>query len=117
MPASARRSAGRSRRWASTASQMSPTASSPSPSSTPSRKGASGSGLKAHGPPAITRGCWGPRSEEHTSELQSPYDLVCRLLLEKKKKKEQALEDIIAPMEDAEDTTARHASTQATSID
>src|SRR6266516_8189598 len=27
------------------------------------------------------------RSEEHTSELQSPYDLVCRLLLEKKKKK------------------------------
>src|SRR5438094_2544311 len=27
-----------------------------------------------------------PRSEEHTSELQSPYDLVCRLLLEKKKK-------------------------------
>src|SRR5207248_4259642 len=24
-----------------------------------------------------------PRSEEHTSELQSPYDLVCRLLLEK----------------------------------
>src|SRR5437867_10086163 len=28
----------------------------------------------------------GNRSEEHTSELQSPYDLVCRLLLEKKKK-------------------------------
>src|SRR5438094_4625648 len=27
----------------------------------------------------------GCRSEEHTSELQSPYDLVCRLLLEKKK--------------------------------
>src|SRR5438094_7839129 len=27
----------------------------------------------------------GFRSEEHTSELQSPYDLVCRLLLEKKK--------------------------------
>src|SRR6266516_4203557 len=27
------------------------------------------------------------RSEEHTSELQSPYDLVCSLLLEKKKKK------------------------------
>src|SRR5207248_5293448 len=25
------------------------------------------------------------RSEEHTSELQSPYDLVCRLMLEKKK--------------------------------
>src|SRR5256885_13228462 len=27
----------------------------------------------------------GPRSEEHTSELQSPCNLVCRLLLEKKK--------------------------------
>src|SRR5437867_6746569 len=31
----------------------------------------------------------GARSEEHTSELQSPYDLVCRLLLEKKKKKKK----------------------------
>src|SRR5437868_9594205 len=29
------------------------------------------------------------RSEEHTSELQSRFDLVCRLLLEKKKKKNQ----------------------------
>src|SRR5699024_12419853 len=28
----------------------------------------------------------GPRSEEHTSELQSRFDLVCRLLLEKKTK-------------------------------
>src|SRR3989454_1459138 len=32
------------------------------------------------------------RSEEHTSELQSPCNLVCRLLLEKKKKKEKARE-------------------------
>src|SRR5256885_10928553 len=31
-----------------------------------------------------------PRSEEHTSELQSPCNLVCRLLLEKKKKVLQA---------------------------
>src|SRR5947207_9645519 len=30
--------------------------------------------------------CLGFRSEEHTSELQSHSDLVCRLLLEKKKK-------------------------------
>src|SRR5438874_9049011 len=30
------------------------------------------------------------RSEEHTSELQSRRDLVCRLLLEKKKKKKNA---------------------------
>src|SRR5699024_11635760 len=29
------------------------------------------------------------RSEEHTSELQSRFDLVCRLLLEKKKKKQK----------------------------
>src|SRR5438876_2470321 len=33
------------------------------------------------GGPAVTP----PRSEEHTSELQSPVHLVCRLLLEKKK--------------------------------
>src|SRR5437867_8775850 len=33
-------------------------------------------------PEASTAGI--KRSEEHTSELQSPYDLVCRLLLEKK---------------------------------
>src|SRR2546422_7624726 len=32
--------------------------------------------------------CWVRRSEEHTSELQSRLHLVCRLLLEKKKKKE-----------------------------
>src|SRR5256885_4371876 len=31
-------------------------------------------------------GCTRARSEEHTSELQSPCNLVCRLLLEKKKK-------------------------------
>src|SRR5438309_8122571 len=30
-----------------------------------------------------------PRSEEHTSELQSQFHLVCRLLLEKKKKTKQ----------------------------
>src|SRR5690349_23860097 len=33
----------------------------------------------------------GERSEEHTSELQSRRDLVCRLLLEKKKKLSSAL--------------------------
>src|SRR6266850_3338878 len=37
--------------------------------------------------PALTRSSYSPvRSEEHTSELQSPCNLVCRLLLEKKKK-------------------------------
>src|SRR5699024_11469120 len=33
----------------------------------------------------LDRGGEGGRSEEHTSELQSRFDLVCRLLLEKKK--------------------------------
>src|SRR2546428_7600011 len=44
---------------------------------------------------AVIRSCWadginhssGVRSEEHTSELQSRSDIVCRLLLEKKKKR------------------------------
>src|SRR2546426_2095844 len=40
------------------------------------------------GPHVRFRGWLPPeRSEEHTSELQSPCNLVCRLLLEKKKKK------------------------------
>src|SRR5437879_9645807 len=34
------------------------------------------------------------RSEEHTSELQSPMYLVCRLLLEKKKEINQAIDDV-----------------------
>src|SRR2546422_1947022 len=38
---------------------------------------------------AYVAGKW--RSEEHTSELQSRLHLVCRLLLEKKKKKEHML--------------------------
>src|SRR5256885_7803411 len=36
------------------------------------------------------------RSEEHTSELQSPCNLVCRLLLEKKKKQPKQLLNCIA---------------------
>src|SRR5258708_40295281 len=35
------------------------------------------------------------RSEEHTSELQSPDHLVCRLLLEKKKKKKEKMKDML----------------------
>src|SRR5690554_7159284 len=38
-----------------------------------------------------------PRSEEHTSELQSRPHLVCRLLLEKKKKKKQNVLDVQIP--------------------
>src|SRR5690348_17565315 len=37
----------------------------------------------------VTRATLPFRSEEHTSELQSPVHLVCRLLLEKKKKKKK----------------------------
>src|SRR5947208_7400543 len=40
-----------------------------------------------HTPPFSSRPSRPRRSEEHTSELQSPDHLVCRLLLEKKKKK------------------------------
>src|SRR2546426_5041052 len=39
------------------------------------------------------RGKTGKRSEEHTSELQSPCNLVCRLLLEKKKYNQESRED------------------------
>src|SRR5437867_8066365 len=39
----------------------------------------------APSPSAETSAPASRRSEEHTSELQSPYDLVCRLLLENKK--------------------------------
>src|SRR5699024_11444345 len=35
--------------------------------------------------PSTDKPVYGRRSEEHTSELQSRFDLVCRLLLEKKK--------------------------------
>src|SRR5437762_10052961 len=48
--------------------------------STPSR-------LRSTPPIMASSFCHKTRSEEHTSELQSPMYLVCRLLLEKKKKK------------------------------
>src|SRR5207244_8946521 len=38
------------------------------------------------------------RSEEHTSELQSPDHLVCRLLLEKKKKKQKSQRNVSTEM-------------------
>src|SRR5438105_11730391 len=52
------------------------------------RRAGRGGGSTVRGPPCGGRSAFrGPRSEEHTSELQSRVDLVCRLLLEKKKKK------------------------------
>src|SRR5207249_10002679 len=54
------------------AADLSGSTVTPRPSSSPAGRGASR-------PPSR-----GKRSEEHTSELQSRFDLVCRLLLEKK---------------------------------
>src|SRR2546430_9194425 len=51
---------------------------------------------------ALTRVGLSERSEEHTSELQSQSNLVCRLLLEKKKKLHQTADDV--PANDAVDT-------------
>src|SRR5207249_8160181 len=50
-----------------------------------SRSVMSGVVRNASGPPCSSLKLIRPRSEEHTSELQSRFDLVCRLLLEKKK--------------------------------
>src|SRR5258708_23745448 len=53
------------------------------------RRAARGADPRVEGPrpgsAGRARGCSASRSEEHTSELQSPDHLVCRLLLEKKK--------------------------------
>src|SRR5947209_15716011 len=44
-------------------------------------------------PSSISNSRFEPRSEEHTSELQSRQYLVCRLLLEKKKKRTSKMTD------------------------
>src|SRR5690349_21966834 len=71
------------------------TSAAPTPST--SRRRAREARTRMKVSPARPRPAWSPtagpvparppRSEEHTSELQSRRDLVCRLLLEKKKKK------------------------------
>src|SRR6266480_4152990 len=53
--------------------------------------GRSGPGSRDWRPPRPSRP--GPRSGEHTSELQSHVNLVCRLLLEKKKKELRPTQD------------------------
>src|SRR2546426_3221602 len=50
----------------------------------------------------VARAALDLRSEEHTSELQSPCNLVCRLLLEKKKKENKENIEINEPV--SEDT-------------
>src|SRR5207247_8379546 len=72
-----------------------------SPPETSWTVGASGKTVGSSGPTAFAppmrffhiflgRHCCRIRSEEHTSELQSRVDLVCRLLLEKKKEEQQS---------------------------
>src|SRR2546430_4805930 len=69
----------------------------------PSRRNGRGGSSFAVAPPRDTVGRDGdsrPRSEEHTSELQSQSNLVCRLLLEKKKKQQTScvlLDDLHSP--------------------
>src|SRR2546426_5634213 len=55
--------------------------------STPTKKNAMPHSAAARNTRSLRRARSRSRSEEHTSELQSPCNLVCRLLLEKKKKK------------------------------
>src|SRR2546430_1915894 len=68
------------------------TAPAPSPSTKPSRSlshgrlAAAGSSLRVESARAEAKPPTASRSEEHTSELQSQSNLVCRLLLEKKTK-------------------------------
>src|SRR2546430_8525777 len=57
---------------------------------------------------ALGDACPGRRSEEHTSELQSQSNLVCRLLLEKKKK------TICVGRNGIDDRTERHRSASGT---
>src|SRR5260370_26661385 len=56
-------------------------------------------GRPGYGPAAVAR------SEEHTSELQSHLNLVCRLLLEKKKKKKEPNDATHAPATSSLDST------------
>src|SRR2546422_7602674 len=60
-----------------------------SPGTISPRSSRTSGGFKS-GPASSSRA---PRSEEHTSELQSRLHLVCRLLLEKKKKKKNTQAD------------------------
>src|SRR5256884_5634406 len=55
----------------------------------PVKSSAAAGAVGARPPRSGAGGCGSSRSEEHTSELQSRLHLVCRLLLEKKKKQAQ----------------------------
>src|SRR2546427_8286797 len=53
---------------------------------------------------ALLHGLLGVRSEEHTSELQSQSNLVCRLLLEKKKKHRECSQSNAPPLRPTQHT-------------
>src|SRR2546430_5239775 len=72
--------------WMSSVTRSTSIRNNPRPSCAPSTRPRRG---RSRGPAARTR------SEEHTSELQSQSNLVCRLLLEKKKEHTSQLRDII----------------------
>src|SRR5258708_12022659 len=71
-------------RWISRKSAASPSRRRPQPCSTRPRMARSTTSTSSTHPATWSGRALG-RSEEHTSELQSPDHLVCRLLLEKKK--------------------------------
>src|SRR5256885_11772122 len=60
--------------------------------------------------PQLTTSLSASRSEEHTSELQSPCNLVCRLLLEKKKMKSRASSTYTNQSLDSQYCRAHHSS-------
>src|SRR2546430_12261962 len=62
---------------------------------TPTRGWQCGCGSDTSRTPAVRRHVQTHRSEEHTSELQSQSNLVCRLLLEKKKKNNHTIIEYI----------------------
>src|SRR6266487_5244347 len=85
--ATCRKSGGRRHHTASTAAIASQTSPWPPIHDRPSKTGFSHPTRWW----TVQRSSCRSRSEEHTSELQSPVHLVCRLLLEKKKKKKQKI--------------------------
>src|SRR2546426_5269305 len=85
-----------------------PTCASPLPSSTSWRL------IPCWASHTLTASPSATRSEEHTSELQSPCNLVCRLLLEKKKKKTHTANGRIQPLPPYQLTTSRTVYSAAT---
>src|SRR5256885_10336306 len=67
----------------------------------PSSRSPSACSLSRRSPPGheLSSGRQTARSEEHTSELQSPCNLVCRLLLEKKKTLQNSCEQSVLPID------------------